>query len=826
MQKVQTLENEMYAIMEKVRALQKDEEAKRAGKLPSDAYFLNADEIVCFSREFGDSRYPYACDGLTLWAYASGNVKVEESAFQIILDWAAAGEPNLAFFFGIENGDGFLPVSITGAARQPIEKNVIRYTVYTPQAAYYIAESKTVDGCVKLWVDTEKNIKIKVSVANKSKKPAKTYIASYMNFLLRHAPYEEFEAKWFKSCKVTDGGFLFAVSEQASRKVCWEHYAAVRRICDRSALSTTSPSDFKGDSTRGLYAARSLFEGSFSRNKPYCEFSENAIAGDMLTLTLAPQESASVEYTVAVADDAETAERLAALSEKSLADVYGHIPEIDSDTDGSVHKTALTYFLHNVLRQVEFCARAKNYAGALIGIRDIFQQLECALWWIPDVCRRKIIEALGFIGEDGRAPRQYSYPRKADAVPQMDLREFVDQGVWILSTVYTYLSVTGDFSILDEPCGYYKFDGFSVSCSDRRDSVLDHVLKIADYLIANLDEETNCLHALYGDWNDALDGLGNTDDADKEFGTGVSVMATMQLYRNLRELSEILDRKNAHTEKAAAYRAIAEKICGGLQRYAIDCDEAGNKKIVHGWGDKRSYKVGSFCDNDGQSRDSTTSNAFWVLCGLNDETDMKSHILRAYERSDSKYGIMTFNPYFAKDNDKVGRIVHLPKGTAENAATYVHATLFAIWSLYELGEFTKAEEQLRKILPLTHAFVSTTPFVMPNSYIYNPARGYDGESMNDWFTGSGCVLGKVLFVCVLGVHPDLNGVTLKPAVNKLFKKIRVSLRIKGGTLTVIYANDGTGKRKFVIDGKEIASEQIRIANSEICGKHIVAEIYD
>ena len=395
MQKVQNRKNEMYAIMEKVRALQKDEEAKRAGKLPSDAYFLNADEIVCYPREFGDSRYPYACDGLTLWAYASGNVKVEESAFQIILDWEATGEPNLACFFGIANGNGVFPVSITGAARRPIEKNVIRYTVYTPHAAYYIAESKTVDGCVKLWVDADKNIKIKVCAANKSKKPIQTYIASYMNLLLRHASYEEFEAKWFKSCKVTDGGFLFAVSEQASRKVCWEHYAVVRRTCDGSVCSTTSPSDFKGDSTRGLYAARSLSEGSFRRNKPYCEFSENAIAGDMLPLTLAPQESASVEYTVAVADDVATAERRAsALHGKPLADVYGNIPEIDLDTDGSVHKTALTYFLHNVLRQVEFCARAKNYAGALIGIRDIFQQLECALWWIPDVCRRKIIEAL------------------------------------------------------------------------------------------------------------------------------------------------------------------------------------------------------------------------------------------------------------------------------------------------------------------------------------------------------------------------------------------------------------------------------------------------
>ena len=410
----------------------------------------------------------------------------------------------------------------------------------------------------------------------------------------------------------------------------------------------------------------------------------------------------------------------------------------------------------------------------------------------------------------------------------MDLRKFIDQGVWILSTVYTYLSVTSDYSLLRERCGYYKLGDDTVEYSEKQDTVLEHLLRIADYLIGNLDAKTNCLHALYGDWNDALDGLGYTDDKDKEFGTGVSVMATMQLYRNLRELSDILAHEKFYDEKAAAYSAISEKIYAGLIRYAIDSDDCGNKKILHGWGDKRAYKVGSFCDNDGVSRDSATSNAFWVLSGLNERTDLKEHILRAYERLDDKYGIRTFQPYFALTNEKVGRIIRLPEGTAENAATYIHATLFAVWSLYEMGEYEKAEAQLRKILPLTHDFVSTTPFVMSNSYIYNKARGYDGESMNDWFTGSGCVLGKVLFFCVFGLRADLDGVTIKPAVSTFFQRVQTSLKIKGGTLTVIYVNAGKKKREFKINGKEILTEmeEVRLLNEELCGRQITVEICD
>ena len=482
--------------------------------------------------------------------------------------------------------------------------------------------------------------------------------------------------------------------------------------------------------------------------------------------------------------------------------------------------------MHNVLRQTEFCARAKNYAGELIGIRDIFQQLECALWWIPDYCRGKIIEALGFIGEDGRAPRQYTYPRSKDVPPKMDLRKFIDQGVWIISTVYTYLAVTGDFSILNETCGYYKLSDDTVAYSDKRDSVLEHLIRIADFLISNLDEETDCLHALYGDWNDALDGLGKTDDKGKDYGTGVSVMATMQLYKNCNELTEILTHEKEYADKIKTYKATAARIEKGLRKYAIDENKDGGKKILHGWGDKRGYEVGGYCDNDGKSRDSATSNAFWVLSDMNEKQDMRAYILQAFDRLDSKYGIKTFEPYFEPNNDKVGRITRLPKGTAENAATYIHATLFAIWALYKLGEYAKAEEQLKKILPLTHDFISTTPFVMPNSYVYNEEKGFDGESMSDWFTGSGAVLGKVLFFGMLGLQPDLDGVTVCPATSTLCKEWKTTIRIKGGELRLEYNNAGVGKRTLTVNGKRIDGESVYIPNDELCDKHFIVRVTD
>ncbi len=59
---------------------------------------------------------------------------------------------------------------------------------------------------------------------------------------------------------------------------------------------------------------------------------------------------------------------------------------------------------------------------------------------------------------------------------------------------------------------------------------------------------------------------------------------------------------------------------------------------------------------------------------------------------------------------------NLPKGTAENGATYIHASMFGAMSLFAIGEGKQAWDQLEKLLPFTHDTVSVSPFVVPNSY--------------------------------------------------------------------------------------------------------------
>ena len=813
-------EFEIKELIKKVHNVEENEQLKQESVLPGNCYFLTSDSIVSYGNKEGDARYPYAYDGLTLWAYASGSVIMEESTFKIFPFTAEAKEPRLAFFAGIKEEDGHFPISLLGPAKQPREKGVKRYAVYTLEAAYYFTESPQFLAVVRMLVDDKKLLRFSLYLQNKSDKPIQTYLSAYINPFLMQSECEALDTKFYKNCQAVDGGYIFTTAENPSRDVSLEHFAVfMRSHYDGEVLQTTSKSTFTGSMHNQLYCAEALFDGKFAREKLYTEFTETAILGEILPLTLASGESVVVSYTGAFSDCKENAFASASkYRETATIDEYiskkqayeankteEKLPEIKFSQfkDTAFSERTFNYFLENVLRQVEFCSRSKNYAGSLIGIRDIFQQLEVALVWLPKLARKRIIDALNYIGVDGRAPRQYSYRLAENVLPKMDLREFIDQGVWIISTMYSYLAHTDDYSILDELCGYYIFDGQAVDFCDKKDTVLEHLICITDFLLSNLAEDTGCLRALYGDWNDALDGLGYTERKDTKFGSGVSVMASLQLYRNLGEMCEILKKVDRFSEKQKEYENKRVTLQHSLQKYAIVQNEAGERRILHGWFDKRNAFISSFCDVDGEARDGLTANAFWILCNAIswDET-LKTDILQSYKRLDSKFGLKTFEPHFAKDCKEVGRIKNLPKGTAENGATYIHATLFAILSLFEVGEAEMAWEQIYKILPFTHERVSATPFIMPNSYSYDEEKDFNGESISDWFTGSGCVLIKTLIRGVFGFNENLNEVEVAPAKYLPSKEASITMMVKDCAVTISYQNKGQGKRLFYVNGTE------------------------
>lgn len=800
------------AIKEQILGLLSLRRAESA--LPSlvgNAKFLADGVICCSNRNDGDSRYPYSNDGLTLWSYASGCLTLNESSLFYFPPTLEGKEPYIAFFAGVDKGNAYVPYSLTGTAL-PQYGQKKPATFFTPAASYYINEDDGIRTALRSFIGRNKEVFFTLYVENISQKKEEVFLSPFFDCLLMHGSGESEETKWFKKCELTTEGALFGSVEDISREVHLSNSYHIKRILDkeREVTSTTSRGVYAGGKNTSVSMSSSLRNGAFPITKEKTLFSDTAAFGDIVKATLLPGESLEITYVLS-----EKVSEIASLSkvEEELENVKKENEQIFSSPDmlrirfndledKTVDENSLNSFIAQVMRQCEYGALAKNSSLSLLGVRDVAQMLEASLMFDPKAAKKKIKEVLSFEQSNGRFPRQYSLPKdKEDS--KIDSRAFIDQGQWVISLLRTYLSFSGDTSFLQEDVGFIRMQNETAKRLEETSSIYDHLKKALSYLTSNLDETTGCLHALYGDWNDAVDGLGISKEKEKSFGNGVSAMATFHLYKNLLEMSEIALLMNDNSYSNECIIA-AKKLSKDAKAHLIVRNEQ-EKRIIHGWGDNQSFYVGSFKDIDGLSRVGLASNAFYVISEIDENIEVtKDTIINAYQQLDSKYGLKTFTPGFLKDSSKVGRIVNLPIGTAENAAVYVHASMFGIKSLFMLNEPKEAFIQLKKVLPLTHDFISTSPFVMPNSYIENPDIGVDGESMNDWYTGSSNTLIKMLVGEVFGIHPSLNNtVTIQPASYMWSKKADISIKIKGKTFIVRYRNGKKGKRSFLVNNEEV-----------------------
>ncbi len=863
-------------------ALKQNTQLRNESSLPGEAYFIDEHNILSIPGDDGDSRYPYGKNGFNFWAYASGYMHCNEGLFSVFLRANEGQEPKIAFFAGFPGEEGrygyfpLLPVPVMNC-RETGGTEIERYTVFSKSCIYYITEARGMRFTVRVFPDDSKRLYFTTYIENLEAVRKEFYISTYMNPFLCHNLNENGESRWFREVRYMNGRsgeealgtFSIKVNEDISRTVSVSNIGIIRRglaiagdSCMTGHQETASRYEYAGGSRGSVNNPGSLLFGAFKDKKHICAFTEVGAAGDILHFSIDGKSDIRYDqvlgYRVHCSDENEADEllqekvlpeeidRKLEAVEKDMAERgKGLQLEVSVTKENSLKAGKFNSFFEHLKVQVEFCSLIKGYvqlsAGSLIGIRDIFQALEGLTYWQPAAVRKKMLEAFEFIIEDGRCPRQYTLPVSEENPPAMDLRLFIDQGVWVISAVSTYIRVTGDKSFLNEICGYYRIVDEKraiVAKSTIKDTVLEHMMKIMDFLMSKRDfSNTGCIRVLYGDWNDALDGLGVSNEPEQEFGTGVSVMATLQVFQNLNEMAELLSWLDCrkYAVEIAEYRKAAEELKINIRKYCIICNEEGEKRIVHGWGDKRAYFVGGFNDPDGTPRLGLTSNAFWVLSGINSlDNCMEPVILEAFRALDTKYGFKTFEPAFMPHTPGVGRIPKLPAGTAENGAVYVHASAFAVMALFQLGYSKEAWEQLTKLLPFTHERISCSPFVMPNSYCFNREKGIDGESMLDWQTGSSNVILKTIIKYVLGIRPGFDGIWLQPAEYLPFGKLEFFINIKGCDLHVTYENNEKGERKIFIDdieqpgtySKNMKPEGLWIPNSDLRRSQLNIRIVD
>ncbi len=797
------------------------------GKLPSNCYFLSKDTILAMPNPYGDARYPQTRDGLNLWAYSSGYITLSETNFIIIPATLEGKEPYLAFYGGIKNKKGKYDFfSISGVSDSEFGKEKVeRYIIFNPTSTLYLRVVNHVIFSLEITINKNKEAILKLNALNLSNKEVDVYLSNYVNALLTHSNFESEETKWFRRSTINkDGATLYSV-EDITREVHLHNYLVIKRAGTAETHTTSTRMLYVGDKNGQLATSSCLKNGAFDVEKSVSQFIDMAIYGDINKKHLGPQESFSICLKMSYAFDEETTHALEqkTFNEEEVENDFATLrsefnKEFVKNKDrlivnfkglhnAGVNDETFNNFIYQVMKQVDYASKTKNSSVMMLGVRDIAQMLEAMCMWNTKFVKEKLLYVLNYVHEDdlGRLPRQVgSFDKEGLAL--VDSRHFIDQGQWFITTIYKYLCYTEDFKFLDEKCGYVTHvNNRRVKRSNKTSTVFEHLKNITDYLCSNIDPDTKCLKTLFGDWNDAVDGLGRSSDPEKEFGNGVSIMASFHLYRNLYEFIKIAKVKSLDTSK---YEKAREELFEGIKKYGV-VSKGNEKRIVHGWGEDRSFYVGSFDDVDHVSRNSSTSNSFYIISEFHkDDPSLIPHVLKSLEYLKSDYGYKTFDVYFDRSNaTKVGRIVNLPKGTAENAATYIHAAMFIFKALSMIKEVDLAYEELLRLIPITHKSISTSPFVMPNSYGYNKELGIDGQSMNDWYTGSSNTLLKGLVESFVGIEPLFEN-KIKISPNKLpIDEVNIELTVKKRRIKYHQISSSNNKTcNIMVNGKPLNSE--------------------
>ena len=780
-------------------------------RIASNHYFLQDESVLAYPRDDGVTRQPYIYDGRMLWAYACGYLRELDGAFNIFPEVKEGDAPSIALFANV----GGNLVSLLG---MPIlEDSVVqtRYTVFAERAAYYFVELETVTFAVRVFLASNKDIHLSLAVLPGEGAPEKITVSSYFNPYLRNDNSNHtLWYRYFKEGKVEDENTITFYVTEGNRRDCNISHLGIRQVAIEGAKvlyreQTTARAQFAGGINNTLNNARVARECKIE-NPIHCKaFDDYAIAGDVTTVALSGD--ARFEYRFGT-----THERVA-LSSTYTDELFGEINhpiksnlkfEVERISGAPFTAKVLSDFLRKVQYQVNICALGKDMGGSgNIGFRDVAQQIEQSLIWNAEDTRKKILLVMEHMFPDGRAPRFFSITAPG-LLPLMDLANYIDMGIWMINAMDFYLRYTGDFDILKEELGYFEIvdeEAEIIRLSEVRDDLLCHMIRIADRLVRNIVPETGCVRMLYADWNDAIDTIGKTTDPGKKFGDGVSIMATLQAYENFAVMIRILKKVGGHEEKIAEYQKAMATIKEGFFQNAVQ-EKDGERRIVHGWGDHKSFFVGSFCDRDGKARVSSTSVSSFAISGLYEKSYEKD-ILKACERLDDKYGFRTFDvPFDADTASTIGRIGKLPPGTAENAGTYIHAALFLVHALYHIGCEDPANEQIVKLLPISYDWVDKTPYVMQNSYCYNPRIHVDGTALNDWFTGSGTLVIKIFLTDLFGIQPQDEELILAPAERSFLEKFRVEFVVHGKM--VRFFAEKTGKKSFTVNGKAKATNRI------------------
>lgn len=446
------------------------------------------------------------------------------------------------------------------------------------------------------------------------------------------------------------------------------------------------------------------------------------------------------------------------------------------------------------------CGRCGYYqVGGAIGFRDQLQDCLAYMYCNKEYARQHIISC---------AERQFVegdvlhwWHGYAEGVRT----KISDDKLFLPYLTAEYIDFSSDFGLLDEQVSYLH--GVAIpqghndlympfTKSNISESMYSHCVKAM----------TNALkfgaHGLLligeGDWNDALNAIGNDSE-------GESVWLSMFCYYVIEKFKKYL-----RGEDKVYFKKMHEKLKVGI-------DNAWNGS----WFNRAYTKNGEWLgspDSDSCKID-LISQAFSVISGASDEQKAKQALNMANNLVSEEHSLVKLLAPPFNDKKYYGYISNYPEGVRENGGQYTHAVAWYIKALAKI-DMAKAMKILNMIIPSNISANSENyknePFVM-SADVY-----LTGEGGWSWYTGSSAWMYKVILNDIIGINFEDSALIITP--NKVLGNYKVTINFAEYRAKIDIRN--TNESSLTISGKTTKIKdnayKVRISN-DISEYDIVVE---
>ena len=443
---------------------------------------------------------------------------------------------------------------------------------------------------------------------------------------------------------------------------------------------------------------------------------------------------------------------------QELAKVEGAVPpaRYDKLAEGlqiETPDTAMNLLVNHWLPYQTLASRVEAktgfyQSGGAIGFRDQLQDMLLFLYTQPSRVREHILLAASKQFLEGDVLHWWHPGPGGKGVRT----HMTDDRLFLPYVALEYIRVTQDTGLLKEPVRYLASKDIPAGQKDLYDTFRDSGVEepLLDHLIRAVDK-TAVLgrHGLPlmggGDWNDALDGIG-------EKGKGESVWLGFFLYDILEKLIPIL-KKQGRTPKAQEYETWADGLRAALNHEAWD--GAWYLRAFWDSGEPLGSSTSAACKID------LISQAWAVLSGAGDrhkaKMAMESALSRLKKEKENVLALLT--PPFDNPASYPGYIQGYQPGIRENGGQYNHAVVWAMMAACRLGWRDVARELWEMVCPIFRTETKAQalayrgePYVLAADIYTSPQQA--GRAGWTWYTGSGAWLYHVLIQEYLGIKKE------------------------------------------------------------------------